>query len=604
MTTQSLPVSRLVNVSVNLTPLAAQSQNLNTLLVLGSSDVIDTEERRRIYNSVDAVAADFGTTTPEYLSAVKYFGQSPQPKQLMVGRWAKTATKAKLLTAPLSDAQQLISVWNAITSGSFMIQLDGVFYAITGLNFSAATNLNGVASILQTALNTALTGTTCVWNDSYSRFEISSPTTGATSLMSFMEAPTAVGKFTFAGQPANNDTITLNGTAVTFVSALTTGNQILIGANLAATLANALAFLNSSTDTQLVKFEYSVTATVLSVKAATAGVGGNSLTTVKSGTNITVSGATLAGASGTDITSTIAGLSTSSGAYVSQGVNAETAVAATAIFDSRFGQSWYALFIPEATNTDHLAVAAFIEATNTKHIYGVNTQEAGTIVSTSTTDIAYLLEDLGYKKTCVQYSSSNAYAMASLLGRAINVEYGGNNTVITLMYKQEPGVTSENLNETQMQTLRAKKCNVFVAYNNDTSIIENGVMCSGNYIDEITGTDAFAVEVMTDVYNTLYTTPTKIPQTNAGHVLLQTVIEAVCSRYVANGLVAPGVWNSAGFGLLNQGDYLPKGFYVYFEPVDLQSQASREARESQPFQVAIKLAGAIHTVDVIVSVNR
>ena len=37
-----LPVSRLINVSVNLAPLAAQGANLNALLILGSSDVIDT----------------------------------------------------------------------------------------------------------------------------------------------------------------------------------------------------------------------------------------------------------------------------------------------------------------------------------------------------------------------------------------------------------------------------------------------------------------------------------------------------------------------------------------------------------------------------------
>jgi len=604
MTTQSLPISRLVNVSVNLTPLAAQSQNLNTLLVLGSSNVIDTEERVRIYNSTDAVAADFNLTSPEYYTAQAYFSQSPQPKQLMVGRWAQAATAARLIGATLSVAQQAIGVFNAITSGALLLQINGIWYAIGGLNFSTATNLNGVASILQTALNTALAGTTVVWNASFSRFEITSPTVGSDSSLSFVNTSAAVGRATFASNPANLDTLTLNGTVVTFVTGVPSGNQVLIGANLAATLDNLFAFLTASVNAELVKFNYSLAGSVLSLKAVATGTAGNSLTLAKTATAITLSGATLTGGAATSIDGVFGATSNSPGSYVAQGVDTETAAECAALMDQRFGQQWYALIIPAATKSQHLSVAAYIESTNNKHIYGITTQDADALVATATSNISYLVSEAGYKKTLVQFSSRSAYAAASLLGRAINVEYGGANTVITLMYKQEPGIAPETLNESQMQALRANNCNVFVSYNNNTNIVEPGVMASGNFIDEITGTDAFAVEVMTDIYNTLYTTPTKIPQTNAGHVLIQTVIEATCSRYVTNGLAAPGVWNSAGFGELEQGDFLPKGFYVYFVPVELQSQARREAREAQPMQVAIKLAGAIHTVDVLVSVNR
>ena len=42
-----LPVSRLINVTINMSPLAAQGANLNTALLLGSSAVIDTGERMR-----------------------------------------------------------------------------------------------------------------------------------------------------------------------------------------------------------------------------------------------------------------------------------------------------------------------------------------------------------------------------------------------------------------------------------------------------------------------------------------------------------------------------------------------------------------------------
>jgi hypothetical protein len=55
----------------------------------------------------------------------------------------------------------------------------------------------------------------------------------------------ASGTITFSAQPAANSTITINGTVFTFVAASPTGNQILIGGSLTATLTNAAAALNA-----------------------------------------------------------------------------------------------------------------------------------------------------------------------------------------------------------------------------------------------------------------------------------------------------------------------------------------------------------------------
>jgi hypothetical protein len=102
----------------------------------------------------------------------------------------------------------------------------------------------------------------------------------------------------------------------------------------------------------------------------------------------------------------------------------------------------------------------------------------------------------------------------------------------------------------------------------------------------------------------MYTSPTKIPQTDAGNQTIITMIESVLSQAVRNGLLAPGVWQSAGFGALSQNDFLAKGFYVYAPPIAQQNASDRAARKSVTFQVAAKLAGAIHTVDILINVNR
>lgn len=297
-------------------------------------------------------------------------------------------------------------------------------------------------------------------------------------------------------------------------------------------------------------------------------------------------------------------LSTSSGAYIAPGAAAEEAIDAVTLFDGQFGQTWYAVTVLGADNDDHLAIAPYIEATNNKHLYGVSTQEAGALVAAAQSDIAYQLAAASYDKTLVCYSSTSPYSVVSLLGRLLTVDYSGNSTAITLAYKQAPGIVPEYLNGAQADALEAKNCNALLQFNNDTAIILNGVVSSGEFADVITSTDALAVNLMTSAYNLLYTSTTKIPQTDAGIHLIVTTLEAVCSQFVTNGTLAPGVWNAGGFGTLKQGDFLVKGFYIYATPLAAQNPADRAARKAPPIRIAAKLAGAVHDIDIAVSVNQ
>ncbi|MBR7539811.1 DUF3383 family protein, partial [Mycobacterium tuberculosis] len=82
-------------------------------------------------------------------------------------------------------------------------------------------------------------------------------------------------------------------------------------------------------------------------------------------------------------------------------------------------------------------------------LYGITSQEAAAVDATQTTDIGYLLKQLGYKYSFAQWSSTSPYAVASMLGRLLTVNFNGNRTTITLMYKTEPGVVAESINTTQ-----------------------------------------------------------------------------------------------------------------------------------------------------------
>jgi hypothetical protein len=111
---QGLSVSRVVDVQVNFAPIAAPLSRFDTLLIMGTSGVVDTGEAVREYNSIDEVAGDFGTATPEYQAAALFFSQIPTPTTLFIGQWAKTATKGRLTGGPVPNAEQIITLWNTV----------------------------------------------------------------------------------------------------------------------------------------------------------------------------------------------------------------------------------------------------------------------------------------------------------------------------------------------------------------------------------------------------------------------------------------------------------------------------------------------------------
>ena len=496
-----LSVTDVVNVGINLTPVAAAQRNFGSLMIVGSSPVIDVASRSRLYTSMAGVSADFSSSMQEYLAAQLFFSQSPQPSILYIGRWAETATNGLINGAIFSPAQQatLLAALQAITSGSTRMVIDGVTRNAQSLNFSGITNLNGAAAILQTAL----TGATVAWMpDSNARFVVTSATTGTNSSVSY---------------------------------ASTTGTGTDISALLGLTQASGSS-------------------------APVAGIAAESPM-----------------AAVTTLTSGASSIGTSYGLMI-----ADTSV----------------------TTNQHLAVAAYIEALNPSMIYGITTQDPATIDPTQTTDLASQLKGFNYKRTFSQYSTSSPYAVASIFGRAFTVDFTGNNTTITLKFKTEPGVTAESLTETQAATLKAKNCNVFVNYRNGTAIIQEGVMANGYFFDEVHGTDWLQDDVQNAVWNLLYTSPTKVPQTDPGVHLITTVIENSLADAVNNGLVAPGQWNAPGFGQLSMGDFLPKGYYVYAPSVSTQSEAIRSTRVAPTIQCAIKLAGAVHFANVQINVNR
>ena len=609
----TLPVSRLIKVNVNLTQAGALGRNFNTLMVVGDSNVIDGLERERQYASLDAVAADFGLSAPEYLAAQLYYAQNPQPINLTIGRWLRTATAGMLQGAILTASQAALINFTTITSGGFSITIDGVVKALTALNFSAALNLNGVATVITTAL--AGSGV-CTWNGF--QFVITSATTGA--------GVEASGTITFSGNPSPSDTVTVNGIAITFVASGPTGNQVLIGGTAAITAVNLLAFLRASASSNILQASYSISGLVITATFNAVGTGGNSFTLSESSASLAVSGATLSGGtnpssvsyasapgSGTDV-SALLGLTSAQALPLVPGYAAESALSAVEALEA-MDPDWYGLMFAASTmpgDSDNLAIAAFVEALDTTRLFGVTIQNTNVLSSVVSNDLASEMMALAFQQSFNMYCSSNPYSVASVFGRLFSVVLTGSSTMIDLMYKQMPGITAENLTTDEADVLQGKRCNVYVGYDNATSIFQYGVTSIFQYgvtsgpafIDETFGDNALQNTIQTDVYNVNYTSPTKVPQTDQGENAYVNAISQACQQFVVNGYLAPGVWNAPGFGSLTEGQYLKTGYYIYAPSVASQSQSDRAARKSVPFQVAAKEAGSTQTVQIDVAVNQ
>ncbi len=162
-------------------------------------------------------------------------------------------------------------------------------------------------------------------------------------------------------------------------------------------------------------------------------------------------------------------------------MDGETAVQAVATL-ADFSSAWYGLIVAaDLSADDTTAIAAFIGASSTSRIFGLTTQDTAAIDATRTDDIASVL-----KKAITVVFSHNTPPLppGPLLrhfGRAFTVNFGGNNTTITLKFKQEPGITAELLRTSQADALAAKNGNVFVRYDNETAILQEGVMANGDF---------------------------------------------------------------------------------------------------------------------------
>lgn len=184
----ALPRSLDVNVTVSK-PQAEQTTDLSVSMFVqagaGSTPFDFGANRVAFFSDYDSLAADPRVSAEGRKAGRDFFAQAPRAKTMGVGQVFTTSQKGYLRTGAVGS----LAAFQAITTGTFAVSIDGVNANLTAVNLSAAADLPGVAAALQTKLRAVATGGFTLCTVAYltsGQFVITSGTSGASSQVSVL----------------------------------------------------------------------------------------------------------------------------------------------------------------------------------------------------------------------------------------------------------------------------------------------------------------------------------------------------------------------------------------------------------------------------------
>lgn len=237
--------------------------------------------------------------------------------------------------------------------------------------------------------------------------------------------------------------------------------------------------------------------------------------------------------------------------------------------------------------------------------------EITSIVDIQDGGIAKQIVQGGYKKTRLlghlQDLATAQDFKAGYTGRMFSSNFSGTGTALTANLKQLQGVAFDTiLNDNLLAQFKQAGVDT---YGNIAVIgYTNGQGSANDYFDNIYNAIAFTGIMQVNIFNTLQATTTKIPQTESGLVVIRDTIIKTCESFRVNGVLGTGEWLGVTPTGINPDLFKNNinnfSYYIYNLPIASQSQADRNERKAPLFQVFGKLAGAVHSVDIQLTLER
>ena len=189
-------------------------------------------------------------------------------------------------------------------------------------------------------------------------------------------------------------------------------------------------------------------------------------------------------------------------------------------------------------------------------------------------------------------------------GRAMSTNFSGSNTTATMNLKSISGVASDTgMSQTLLTAAKAVGADCYVNIAGQACVMSYG---ANQFFDDVYNLDWVLGSLEVAGFNYLRTSGTKIPQSESGVAGLKAAYQSVLTQATSNGFLAPGSWTGSdtfGDPETFRANIASNGYYIYSQPITEQSAADRLLRKAPVCQIAMKYAGAIHSSNVLVSVN-
>ncbi len=198
---------------------------------------------------------------------------------------------------------------------------------------------------------------------------------------------------------------------------------------------------------------------------------------------------------------------------------------------------------------------------------------------------------------------NDQYAPAAVMGAAMGLSKAYSDTAFALCYHRVPGMLPADLTESEIATLKALNCNVYITRGYSRLLLENGMTASGTRFDEVLFLDRIAAELQDTALMLLTSGAGKLPQTDETSAVFINRFSAVLQAYSASGVLATEKWRGVAVGSLEPGDVVENGYLMWAESYDLQSDADRLAHKAMPIHVALCMSGSVESLLIDIDVS-
>ena len=606
----TLGIQDIVEVRAQITPRGAGGREFGRTLLLTTDPTLDAGAGRvGVFASMDEVARTFTPGSGPYQAAQVYFSQVPYPRNLVIGRWINTREPTRL-TGSNPRALEQITGRATVVRGSGTVSDLATTIAITagtvtflgatasGITFASATDMDGVATLLQAALrgtSEASLDEVEVVHDG-TQFVVTIPQ-GADGSAVEVSDP-------FTG--ANAAALGLNTVDITAgVGGIGAGSLTWHGSSISVDFTGADSYddVASTLQTGLRAVK---TAARADLRSATVEYDPAGFFRVWLGFDPNTDDPYPINAFMVDSAQEAAsalGLDSASGGGIAQGQAAETIEGAMDAI-SGLDDGWYFVTVDLGIRlgSDLLSLSRWVQAKT--HMLALDVVDEGVLTPNESTSLAAQLSALEQQRTFLVWSRTRDSKALSLAGRLSSVNFDGQNTLITPKFKSLPGTSPDIVTTAHKGELDRKWVGYYTRFGPD-AIFAEGWTQSGDWIDVRYWLDWITKAMQSEVYNLLRQHPTRVPQTAEGLASIEAAIERVCEAGRRNGGIAPGrvseaVANDIRLASNNPAfdGFLATGYLVTIGSIADQLQIHRDARRSPTIRVWLKGSGAMHHVTI------